>query len=62
MAGLPVLDGAVQLTSNSVVESAVALTVGAAGAEGGSASSVTLMVTATVSLPPFPSSTFTLTE
>ena len=44
MAGLPVTDGAVQLTSILVVESVDPVTVGASGASGGSNSSVTFMV------------------
>ena len=42
--------GAVQLTSRLVAESEVADTLGAAGAAGGSPTSVTVIVTATVSL------------
>ena len=60
MAGLPVFAGAVQETSRLVVEAAE--TRGRAGAAGGSATSVRVMVTATVSLPPLPSSTLMVTE
>ena len=59
---MPVLGGAVHVTSRPVVEFAVALTVGAPGAVGGSSTSDTVMVTATVSVPPLPSSAFTVTE
>ena len=61
IAGLPALAGALQLTSRLSVVLAVAVTVGTPGAAGGSSSSVTLMVTATVSLPPLPSSALTVT-
>ena len=50
MAGLPVIVGAIHDTSSLVVGVVVlAATVGAAGAPGGSFTSVTLMVTAMVS-------------
>ena len=48
MAGLPVMSGAFQVTFSVVLaESPEAVTLGAAGAAGGSATSVTLMVTGT---------------
>ena len=61
MAGRPVLSGAVQLTSRLSDVPAVALTVGASGASGGSATSVRLTVTATVSVS-VPSETLIVTE
>ena len=57
---MPVLSGAVQLTSRPVVESAVAVTVGASGAAGFSSTSVSVMSTAMVSLS-VPSSTLIVT-
>ena len=54
------MSGAVQLTPKPVVESAVAVTLGAAGAGGGSSASVRSMVTATVALS-VPSSTLIVT-
>ena len=61
MSGRPVFEGAVQLTSRLVVESAVAVTTGLFITGGGSFRSVTLIVTAddTVTVP---SVTATLTE
>ena len=60
MAG-PVFVGAVQLTSRLVFDPAVADTVGAAGMPGGSSTSVTVIVTVMVSVPPLPSSALTMT-
>ena len=45
--------GAVQETSRLVVEPEVADTLGAAGAAGGSFTSVTMMVTVVVAVPPW---------
>ena len=61
MAGRPVSAGAVQPTSRLVVNPAVADTVGLPGADGGSFTSVTLMVTALVAAA-VPSFTLTVTE
>ena len=60
MAG-PVFVGAVQLTSRLVLDPAVAVTEGAAGRPGGSFTSVTVIVTVTVSVPPLLSSALTMT-
>ena len=57
--GGAVLDDAAHLTSRLVVDPAVGDTVGAAG---GSSTSVTLIVTAMVSVPPLLSSALTVTE
>ena len=62
MAGRPVFDGAVQLTDRLVVLFATEDTEGAAGRAGGSLTSVTVMVTAIVSVPLLPSSALTVTE
>ena len=59
MAG-PVLAGAVQLTVRLLLDAAVSL--GAPGLPGGSSTSATLTVTATVSVPSLPSSAFTVRE
>ena len=61
MAGRPAFDGAVQLTSRLVADPGVADTEGAAGATGGSFTSVIPIVTAMVSVSPLPSSAFTVT-
>ena len=60
MAGRPVFDGALQLTDRLSVALGVAVTVGAAGASGGSSTSVRLIVTAADTLT-LPSSTVTVT-
>ena len=60
MAG-PVFDGAAQLASRLVLDPAVAVTEGAAGTPGGSFTSVTVIVTVTVSVPPLLSSALTMT-
>ena len=62
MSGLPLLSGAVQVTSRLSVVPETAETVGSAGAEGGSSTSAMSMVTAMVSVPPLPSSALTVTE
>ena len=62
MSGLPVLSGAVQITDRLSLLPVTGVTVGAPGADGGSSTSVTLIVTASVSVPPFPSSALTVTE
>ena len=59
MAG-PVFVGAVQLTSRLVVDPP-SVTEGAAGTPGGSFTSVTVIVTVTVSVPPLLSSALTMT-
>ena len=62
IAGRPVFDGAVQVTSRLVVLPEVAVTVGAAGASGVSVVVlVTVMVTAIVSEPPLRSLTLSVT-
>ena len=61
MGGLPVFRGAFQVTSRLQPVSFVAVTLGAPGADGGSSTSVTLMVTSIEALPPARSSAFTLT-
>ena len=61
MAGRPVLAGALQLTFRLSSAPDFAATVGAAGRSGGSATSVTLMVTALVAFT-VPSLTLTVTE
>ena len=61
MFGLPALAGAVQLTSRLVVEPAVAVTVGAFGAIGGSLTSVSVIVTVVTAVPPLLSSAVTVT-
>ena len=62
MAGRPVFSGAVQVTNRLVVLSATEDTEGAAGRAGGSFTSVTLIVMEAVAVPPWPSSTLTITE
>ena len=59
--GLPVSVGAVQLTDRLVGEAAIPLTDGAAGAEGGSSTSVRLIVTVALPLSS-PSEAITVTE
>ncbi len=54
--------GAAQLTSRLVVLPEVAVTVGIPGASGFSTALSTVIVTAIVSVPPLPSSAFTVTE
>ena len=62
MAG-PVFSGAFQLTVRLLCPSvSAASTVGASGFPGASFTSVTVMVTMMVSVPPLPSLTVTLTE
>ena len=60
MAG-PVFSGAVQVTSRLVLDPAVAVTEGANGRPGGSSTSVRVIVTVMVSVPPLPSSALTMT-
>ena len=60
MAG-PVFDGAVQVTSRLVLDPTVADTEGTAGRPGGSFTSVTVIVTVTVAVPPAPSEAVTMT-
>ena len=60
MAG-PVFVGAVQVTSRLVVDPAVATPRAPPGCPGGSFTSVTVIVTVTVSVPPLPSSALTMT-
>ena len=57
----PVLSGSVQLTSRLLLDPCVARTVGRAGLDGASGTSVTLIVTAVASVPPCPSETVTVT-
>ena len=57
----PVFVGATQATFRLVVDPAVGDTVGAAGMPGGSSTSVTVIVTVMVSVPPLPSSALTVT-
>ena len=61
MSGLPVSRGAFHVTSRLQPVSFVAVTLGAGGADGGSSTSLTVMVTSFETLPPSLSSTFTLT-
>ena len=61
MSGLPVLVGAVQETERLVVLPETAETVGAAGADGGSSTSLTLIVTVAVAVA-VPSEAVTVTE
>ena len=58
----PVFDGAVQFTDRLVGLPSTAVTEGAAGRPGGSSTSVMVMVTARVSVPPLSSSAFSVTE
>ena len=57
----PVFAGASQPTVRLVVLPGVAHTEGAAGRPGASFTSVTVIVTVTVALPPLPSTTLTIT-
>ena len=60
--GLPVSVGAVQLIDRLDGEPVIPLTEGAAGAEGGSSTSVMVIVTVADAVPPLPSEAVTVTE
>ena len=62
MSGLPVLSGAIQRTERLVAVPATAETVGAAGAKGGSSTSVRVTVIRRRAIPPLPSSATTVSE
>ena len=61
MAG-PVLAGSLQVTSRLLPEPVVAVTLGADGLDGGSATSWILIINTNKALAPWPSSIFTITE
>ena len=58
----PVFAGAVQVTIRLLFDPGLADTEGGAGTPGGSSTSVTVIVTAMVSVPSLPSSALTVTE
>ena len=56
----PLFAGSVDVTDRLVVDPATGVTVGSAGASGGSSTSPTFTVTAMVAVSPLPSSAFTV--
>ena len=62
MSGLPLLSGALHVTSRLPLSSGPSERVGARGARGGSSTSMTWIATSIVASPRSPSSALTLTE